>query len=442
MILPQLQGSRHGLILLPPSPVSNKIEVEIRLGLVNETAEIQSWRVTLYVDSIENCCLLNGSIIEVSPNDPVLFKQKISTAGLEGQHRVYAELVLCSTGETFRYDRPLEVLDCVNRSTDRIDGAFAGFFHWSPVEGRLWNDELRTWKQQDWADMMRAMHEVSMDILLPQEAIRNQEYVGQHTMEKTGYHGKAFYPSKLFPGRMDIACDDPLEACLAAADELDMSVFLPIGMYAWFDFSSGSLEWHKQVVQEMWERYGHHKSVYGFYVSEEVCGDLGATKKDKTDIIEFFREFTPFYRRLAPECPIMLASNCHYLDKAKNYYPELLKNLDILCTFAFHRMPPFDRTGEEAAALLQSMCDAAGSHLWLDMEAFLFEDDNALYPRPVEGLIEDFRRFPNFEKVVCYQFPGIFNPPWARSKPGGERTVQLFNDYKQYLEKHRTWTGK
>ena len=49
-------------------------------------------------------------------------------------------------------------------------------------------------------------------------------------------------------------------------------------------------------------------------------------------------------------------------------------------------------------------------------------------------------RFPNFEKILCYQFPGLMNAPWMSRKPGGREpdssdTVKLFNDYKQYLEK-------
>jgi hypothetical protein len=68
------------------------------------------------------------------------------------------------------------------------------------------------------------------------------------------------------------------------------------------------------------------------------------------------------------------------------------------------------------------------------MEAFLF-DGKALVPRPIDGLIQDMQRFPNFEKILCYQYPGIFNAPASRITPGGPATVVLYNDYRRYLER-------
>ena len=97
-------------------------------------------------------------------------------------------------------------------------------------------------------------------------------------------------------------------------------------------------------------------------------------------------------------------------------------------------MPAGDYTGEEAARTLQNLCDSAHSHLWMDLEAFNFESpDNALVPRSIEGLLSDLHRFPNFEKIICYQFPGLLNSPDMSIKPGGEKTVKLYLDYKKYL---------
>jgi len=74
----------------------------------------------------------------------------------------------------------------------------------------------------------------------------------------------------------------------------------------------------------------------------------------------------------------------------------------------------------------------------MDMEAFLFEDDNvALVPRPIAGLIQDLQRFPNFEKILCYQYPGLFNSPSTKVQPGGAPTVVLYKDYQHYLQEVR-----
>ena len=42
-----------------------------------------------------------------------------------------------------------------------------------------------------------------------------------------------------------------------------------------------------------------------------------------------------------------------------------------------------------------------------------------------------------FEKIICYQYSGIFNAPDSRIKPGGPRTVTLYEDYLKYLESIR-----
>ena len=73
------------------------------------------------------------------------------------------------------------------------------------------------------------------------------------------------------------------------------------------------------------------------------------------------------------------------------------------------------------------------------MEVFDFENGvpgtlDALVPRPIKGLLSDLHRFPNFEKILCYQYPGLMNSPGMSIKPGGENTVQLFLDYKKYLK--------
>jgi hypothetical protein len=421
-----------GLTLLPPSPVSEKVPVSVRVGVVAGAGDAIPARVDLYLDAEGERRFLASWTPPEDAGLSMLFEYKLDTRGMGGHHRITAVLSFAGAPPC-RCEKPLQVVESRHRSTGRIDGAFVGFYHWSEQEGRLWNAELARMTDADWRDMMRAQHEIGMDIVVPQEAFRNQLYVGEHAIPQRGYDGRGFYPSHLHPGRMEIACGDPMEAVLGAADELGMAVFLPVGMYAWFDFTEHSLAWHREVARELWQRYGHHRSVYGFYVSEEVGGDLGSCAARREEVVSFFAGFRAFVRGFAPDKPVMLATNCHSVSTALPWYPRLLSSLDILCPFGFQRMPPDDLTGEEAAALLQSLCDHAGCRLWMDLEAFSFHPDGALYPRPMADLVDAFRRYPMFEKVVCYQFPGLFSAPWARIQPGGRDTVRLFEEYSAYL---------
>jgi hypothetical protein len=43
-------------------------------------------------------------------------------------------------------------------------------------------------------------------------------------------------------------------------------------------------------------------------------------------------------------------------------------------------------------------------------------------------------KFTNFEKILCYLYPGLMNPSWTQIKLGGERAVKLFNGYKKFIQ--------
>lgn len=138
---------------------------------------------------------------------------------------------------------------------------------------------------------------------------------------------------------MPIKAKDPLEAILSEADKQGMNVFLGVGLFAWFDFSSTSLEWHKEVAKELWDMYGHHPSFYGFYVSEESGGSLdnwekkeGMRIKRKAEIVNFFKEFKTFCNQFAPSNPIMLATNSMGLPSGEDTYSELLNIPEFLMT--------------------------------------------------------------------------------------------------------------
>lgn len=433
-----VQGQNSsGLTLVPPSPVSEKIIISIRAAVRNDSDKDQLVETTVYLDVESDSNVLFREKILVKANSVLGVNFRWPTTGYVGEHRI---IFTKRTGrDKESVVQPIQIVSSDNRSVDTIDGAWFGFYHWSEQEGALWNDEIKKMSDMQWREQVRAMNDIGMNIIVGQEMFRNQKYVDEHAIEIEGYQGKAFYNSDLFPDRMPIESKDPLEAVLSEADELGMYVFIPVGMYAWFDFTMGSLEWHKKVATELWQKYGHHPSFYGWYIPEEIHGGLSPNTKDKDkmkihhkEIVEFFKEFRSHVHTFAPDKPIMLASNCHHIEYGLEVYPELLTYLDILCPFGFHRMPNGDITGEKAAEILQKLCDDAGAHLWMDMEAFLFGKDKELYPRPIDGLLSDFNRFQNFEKILCYQFPGLFNAPWASRKPGGEATVKLYQDYKRY----------
>ncbi len=435
----ELAGSRVGLTLIPPGTVTDKVKLDVRAGIVNNEAHGNEYKVSVYLNNISEDSLLHYSLVRLDGGESHQIKFVVDTDDKAGKNRMI--LVVEDGRGRSEISKDFEVIASDIRSTRLIEGAWVGIYHWSEEEGKHWNKDIRNLTDDQWREVVRSMHKIGMDMIVIQEVFRNQIYVGNHSQNSENYTGKAFYPSKLYSARMPIAAEDPIEAILDEADKHGMSVMMGVGMFAWFDFTAESLQWHKNVARELWDMYGHHPSFYSFYISEECAGNLynSETTREmqlvrKKEIEDFFREFKRFTMEFAPEKPIMLATNSMEVPKGADTYPALLQNLDILCPFGFARMPEGDLTGKEAADMLQKFCDDAGAHLWFDLEAFLFNPDLSLYPRPIEEIIHDLTLLDNFEKVLCYQYPGVFNDPEMSCRIGEERTVGLYLSYKEYME--------
>lgn len=427
------------LTLIPPGKITNKVDLDIRGGIINKSDQQRTFEVSIYWGREKRNALLYESSVTVPAGKSETVKIVVPTKQRLGKHKVI--LKVTDGNRTYRKTKDIEVVESDIRSIQQISGAWAGIYHWSEIEGKHWNKDIKKMTDEQWKELVRSMHKVEMDMIVIQEVFRNEQYVGKHNTTVDSYVGKAFYPSELYPGRMDITAEDPIEAILSEADRLGMNVLVGVGIFAWFDFTPESLEWHKRVAKELWDMYGHHESFYAFYVSEESGGGLDnweqqpdMRKKRKADIVNFFKEFKSYCNSFAPGKPIMLATNSFEVPNGMDTYPVLLEYLDILCPFGFARMPAGDLTGKEAADMLQEACNKAKSHLWFDLEAFLFNPDNSLYPRPIEEIIHDLNLFSNFEKILCYQFPGVFNDPDMSIRVGEERTIDLFNGYMKYLK--------
>ena len=435
---PSSQEPRVDLTLVPPGEISNKVDLDIRAGIVNNNDRKSSFKVKLFSRKGLFRKLLCAQKFDLDAGSAHTVKTIMKTAGLSGDYEII--LKVYSGGKKYRKSSVTTVVPSDQRSLEKIAGAWTGLYCWSELEGKHWNPDIKKLTADDWRGIVRSMHEVGMDVVIIQELFRNEEYCGHHNTTPGNYKGLAFYPSDLYDGRMDIACPDPMEAIMSEADKLGMQVFPGIGLFAWFDFTKESLQWHKEVAKEVWEKYGHHPSFYGFYVSEESGGSLDnwewrnyeKAQKRKGEIVKFFREFGTYCNALAPGKPVMLATNSFDVLGAEQTYLKLFDYLDILCPFGFARMPENDITGQQAADFLQDLCNRKSCHLWFDLEAFLFYPDGSLYPRPFDEIITDLKMFDNFEKIFCYQYPGVFNNLSLHPQVGEDAGVELYNKYKEY----------
>lgn len=328
-----------------------------------------------------------------------------------------------------------EIINSKCNSTTLLDGCWISIYHWSQDEARLFNPDLKKLTNEDWKEQIYAMNVVGINSIVIQNVFDSDKYVGQHNMTSKEYNGKAFYPSKLFKDRVLLTAEDPIEAILTAADEVNMNVLLGVGLYAWFDFSEESLTWHKKVTKELYELYGHHPSLYCWYISEEMFGSLyydypQVCDEKYKDVVTFFKEYKSFVQKFTPTKPVALAPNNIRFHEYEKEWKEILEYIDILIPFAFAR----DRENMNIDEIAQ-ICKACETHFWVDMEVFEFPFDNGLMPKMYDELIKEIRTYDKLEQIFGYQFTGLMNPPESRFNLGGEKSKQLYREYKEYHKK-------
>lgn len=332
-----------------------------------------------------------------------------------------------------------EIVKSDVHSTRLLDGLWVSIRHWSPDESRSFNFGLRQMTDEDWKKHVYEMHKIGVTSVLIQNVLESPYYVNQHKMTADTYDGAAFYDTDIAPRYPKMREKDPIEAILSAADECDMTVFPGVGHFAWFDYSPESLIWHKRVAKDLFEKYGHHKSFYGFYISEESFGDLyysypPVPDEDYKNIQNFFKEFTPFVRSLAPTKPVALAPGNKDMHKYEEEWDGILENLDILIPFGFAR-----ETSEYNMPQIAKMCQKHGTHFWCDLEVFKFPfTDKGLTPKDMDELAKEIRMYDDLEQIYGYQYTGIINEPGKNHlNLGGKDTEELFSAYYEYQKKVR-----
>ena len=414
---------------IPPRRISTNGKVEFRLAA-------EGCRRVRIAALTEDGKRTEAGVFDLKPGlEPV--SAFPSVKGLSGRFKweLTFENAVGDPVQTFL--QPYEIVPSKVHSTQLLDGCWISIRHWSETESACFREGLEQMTDEDWKEHIFSMHRLGITTVLIQNVFDSTRYVHQHDMTADTYDGVAFYDSKWAPRRPGMKEKDPLEAILSAADECGMAVFPGVGLYAWFDFSPESLVWHKRVATELFERYGHHPSFYGFYVSEEIMGALyygydPVPDEKYKDIQQFFKEFSAFCHKLAPTKPVALAPNNIDMHLYREQWKGILDNLDILIPFAFAR-------SENNIPQITEMCSASGVHFWVDMEIFRFPFVNgALVPKDYEGLLKEIRDYDMLEQIFGYQYTGLLNEPGRNGRHlGGEETETLYAQFYEYQKKRR-----
>ncbi|RHJ90853.1 DUF4434 domain-containing protein [Parabacteroides bouchesdurhonensis] len=309
-----------------------------------------------------------------------------------------------------------------------VVGSWFEFYHHSRVGAKYWNPIFYKYTDEQWRAKIKDIHELGMEYLVLLSVADN---------------GKTFYPSKLQP-RYDLASPDPLETVLSAADEYGMKFF--ISNDYWGDFREvEKMMTSKEVaalrakgMEEVAEKYSHHKSFYGWYYPNET--NLAETMDDTT--IAYVNDSSRLVHELTPHCKTMIAPYGTYTVKADDYYARQLERLDVdIIAYQDEVGVQKSKAGEVGKyfeALSKAHEKAGRAKIWADLEIFDFE--GKVYTSPAipstfdRLLIQMADVSPFVEKILIYQYSGLMSKPGSIATLGQPKADKFYSDYAAWLK--------
>jgi hypothetical protein len=235
-----------------------------------------------------------------------------------------------------------------------------------------------------------------------------------------------------------MGCDDPLETVLAAADKHDLLFFVANDFFGNWRSSTemmGDDNVHQvrvKAMNELVDKYGHHKSFYGWYYPNET-GIHG----HYTDLyINYVNRCSQVARKLTPRGKILIAPYGTRHVTFDDHYVEQLDRLDVDFIAYQDEVGVQKTTVEELPAIFENLNKvhekSGRSELWADVEIFAFS--GAAYtstpgPAPSERVIPQLEAVAPFvKKILIYQYIGLLNCPGSKSFAGNPETTQLYQD--------------
>ena len=202
-----------------------------------------------------------------------------------------------------------------NPNIKPISGSWFEFQHPGGKEGVYWDKELRQFTAAQWREKIREISETGMEYLV---------------MMNVAAHGKAFFDTKLAP-KFEMGCEDPIETVLSAADEFGVKFFVSN------DYWGPDLDAHRmmtdrelgkkrnQSMEEIYKKYGHHQSFYGWYFPNESWLDPYFCDF----VIPYVNECAQVAKSLNANCVNIIAPYNIKKEKCDDYFVRQLEQLNV-----------------------------------------------------------------------------------------------------------------
>jgi hypothetical protein len=316
---------------------------------------------------------------------------------------------------------------------------------------------------QQWDAKIKEIAQVGMEYLVLME---------------TALYYRSFVPTTIFP-QWHLACPDPLEAVLSAADKYGVKFFIGAGFYCnWGGPNAISdpvaAKKRLQAIEEITRLYSHHQSFYGWYWPDEV----EIMPRFTEQYIQYVNASSRLARQLTPHARILIAPYGTRFAVPDDEYVRQLATLDV-DIIAYQdevgvRKSQVEETSAYYEGLKKAHDRARRAAIWADIEIFDCEGvpqkgppppiflDHAI--REVETLspylakiMESFEPRPGIytspllparfervlrqlgavspwvDKILVYQYQGMMNQPGSAAFCGSPESAKLYTAYASWL---------
>jgi hypothetical protein len=309
-----------------------------------------------------------------------------------------------------------------------IVGSWFEFEHHNQIEGKYWNSTVSKFTTEQWKEKIKEMYHAGMEYLV---------------LLAVAYEDKTYYPSKLQP-RHNYVCNDPLKAVLEAADECGVKFF--ISNDYWSDWMQPEKAMKDETIwrlrekgmEEVTEKYAHHKSFYGWYYPHES----GLNNNIDETTIGYVNRCSKIAKTLTPQALTLIAPYGTNTIRFNDNYIRQLERLDI-DIMAYQdevgvRKTKAGTAGKYFEDLYKMHVKAGKARLWADLEIFEFEGEvykSALLPASFERVLTQLKDISPFvENILIYQYLGMMNSPGSKAFAGHENSEKLYGDYMNWLK--------
>jgi Domain of unknown function (DUF4434) len=294
---------------------------------------------------------------------------------------------------------------------------------WDDRRHSYWNEACLNYTAQQWELAVREVAELGMEYLV---------------LLAIGKDSKAFYDTPLLP-KLKMACANPIEALLAAADKCGVRFFLSSDWFGPWDYQClqdlARVRARFQMMGEIARQYGHHRSFYGWYWPNEAA--LGPYFT--AEFISYVNACTHEARQLMPRAKTLIAPYGTYQAVCDDRFVRQLEQLDVDIVAYQDEVGCLRMTPARSAVAFEKL---RGAHdrvpqrsLWADVEVFAWEGppnkpSSPLIPAPFSRVKQQLEAVSPFvDEILIYQYQGLMNKPGSKAFAGHPDSTRLYADY-------------